>query len=115
MANITNAIVEIEGPMHQDEVARRVTALFGKARTGSLISAASLRSLARLKSSSKLIEQDGFWMTPDQHKNPAVRDRSAAPIALQRANMVAPVEIQRQSNSRPRKMAAWAKTRWRSR
>jgi very-short-patch-repair endonuclease len=93
MANITNAIVEIEGPVHQDEVARRVTALFGKARTGSLISAASLRSLTRLKSSSKLIEQDGFWMTPDQHKIPPVRDRSAAPIALQRANMVAPIEI----------------------
>ena len=34
MVNITNAIVEIEGPVHQDEVARRVTALFGKARTG---------------------------------------------------------------------------------
>ena len=32
-------------------------------------------------------------MTPDQHKNPPVRDRSAAPIALQRSNMVAPIEI----------------------
>lgn len=32
-------------------------------------------------------------MTPDQSENPPVRDRSAAPIALQRSNMVAPIEI----------------------
>jgi very-short-patch-repair endonuclease len=94
MAKIANAIVEIEGPVHQDEVARRITVLFGKARTGSLISAASLRSLKFLRSSSRLMEQDGFWMTRDQYENPPVRDRSAVPISLQRANMVASIEIQ---------------------
>jgi hypothetical protein len=94
MANIADAIVEIEGPVHQDEVARRITVLFGKARTGSLISAASLRALKFLRSSSRLMEQGGFWMTRDQYENPPVRDRSAAPISLQRANMVAPIEIQ---------------------
>src|SRR5208282_3956081 len=66
MARITKIIVETEGPVHQDEVARRVTALFGRSRTGSLISAASLRSLQFLKSSSKLVEDDGFWMTKEQ-------------------------------------------------
>ena len=45
MATIARAIVEIEGPIHQDEIARRVTALFGKSRTGSQISAAALRGL----------------------------------------------------------------------
>ena len=39
MSRITKAIVETEGPVHQDEVARRVTSLFGKSRTGSQISA----------------------------------------------------------------------------
>jgi hypothetical protein len=58
-----------------------------------LISAASLRSLQFLKSSSKLLERDGFWMTPEQLKNPPVRDRSSAPVALQRAEMLSPFEI----------------------
>ena len=63
MGRITSAIVHVEGPVHEDEIARRVTGLFGKSRTGSLISAATLRSLRALKASSSLIEQDGFWMT----------------------------------------------------
>ena len=75
------------------EVARRVTSLFGKSRTGSQISAASLRSLRFLKSSFGLVEQDGFWMTPEQFEHPPVRDRSSAPVTLQRAEMLSPLEI----------------------
>jgi very-short-patch-repair endonuclease len=93
MARITKSIVEIEGPVHQDEVARRVTSLFGKSRTGSLISDASLRSLKFLKSSSKLVEHDFFWMTPEQFEDPPVRDRSSAPLTLQRADLISPLEI----------------------
>ena len=76
MARITQAIVEIEGPVHQDEIARRVTTLFGKSRTGSLISASVMRGLQAHKTSSALLEQDGFWMTPPQLNDPPVRDRS---------------------------------------
>jgi very-short-patch-repair endonuclease len=93
MARITRAIVEIEGPVHQDEIARRVTNLFGKARTGSLISASVMRGLRALKTSAALVEQDGFWMTPTQFDSPPVRDRSAAPPSLQRADMLSPLEI----------------------
>ncbi len=32
-------------------------------------------------------------MTQDQLKNPPVRDRSAAPLSLQKAEMLAPLEI----------------------
>ena len=93
MARITEAIVGIEGPVHQDEIARRVSALFGKSRTGSLIAAASLRGLQSLKMSSALVEQDGFCMTRGQSDTPPVRDRSAAPLTLQRADMLSPLEI----------------------
>ncbi len=93
MARITSAIVQVEGPVHEDEVAHRVTGLFGKSRTGSLISAATLRSLRALKAMSSFIEQDGFWMTADQMHNPPVRDRGSAPITLQRADMLSPLEI----------------------
>jgi very-short-patch-repair endonuclease len=94
MAAITRHIVEVEGPIHVDEIARRVTSLFGKARTGSLISDASLRSLQFLRSPpARLIVDGAFWMTPEQHQNPPVRDRSAAPPTLQRADMLSPHEI----------------------
>ena len=93
IAVVTKVIVETEGPIHQDEVARRVTSLFGKSRTGSLISAASLKSLQLLKRSLALVEEDGFWMTPNQLADPPVRDRGSAPISLQRADMLSPREI----------------------
>jgi hypothetical protein len=70
-----------------------VTTLFGKSRTGSLISAAALRALQMLNASRTLLERDDFWMTPAQLDNPPVRDRSAAPLTLQRAEMLSPLEI----------------------
>ena len=93
MTMITKTIVETEGPIHEDEIARRVTSLFGKSRTGSLISAAALKSLQPLKRTGVLLANDGFWMTPQQAENPPVRDRSAAPLTLQRADMLSPLEI----------------------
>ena len=93
MARVTRSIVETEGPIHQDEVARRVTAIFGKARTGSLISEASLKSLRFLKSTNVIVEEAQFWMTPEQLVAPSVRDRSSAPITLQKADMLSPREI----------------------
>jgi hypothetical protein len=93
MARIAQAIVNIEGPVHQDEVARRVTSLFGKSRTGSLISAAALGALQTLKASRTLIEHNDFWMTQAQLDNPPARDRSGAPLTLQRADMLSPLEI----------------------
>jgi very-short-patch-repair endonuclease len=118
MAGITSAIVHVEGPVHEEEVARRVTALFGKSRTGSLISAATLRSLRALKASSTLVEQDGFWMTPEQMYKLPVRDRGAAPISLQRPDMLSRLEIraafeivQRENGSMSGEEAAVAITR----
>jgi hypothetical protein len=87
-------IVETEGPVHQDEVARRIAALFGKARTGSQISAASLRALQLLATRSEALEQDEFWMTSAQRDDTPVRDRSAAPPSVQRADMISPLELQ---------------------
>ena len=93
MARIARAVVEVEGPVHQDEIARRVTVLFGKSRTGSQITAAVFRALQSLKASAELVEKDGFWMTPSQFTSPSVRDRSIAPPSLQRADMLSPLEI----------------------
>ena len=93
MSKITLRIVEVEGPIHKDEVARRVTALFGKSRTGALISGATLTSLQPMKKSGALIEQGDFWMTPAQRADPPVRERSGSPPSLQKAEMLSAIEI----------------------
>jgi hypothetical protein len=93
MALVTKRIVEVEGPIHRDEIARRVAAAFDKQRTSPLITASTLRSLDLLKSHSEAVETDGFWMTPDRLENPRVRDRSAAPSSVLRADMIPAVEI----------------------
>ena len=93
MSRVTRAIVETEGPIHEDEIARRVTSLFGKDRTGSRIKDATIGALQTLRASRELIEQSGFWMTSSQAADPPVRDRSSAPPTLQKAEMLSPLEI----------------------
>ena len=47
MADIVTRIVEIEGPIHQEEIARRVAALWGLQRAGSRIAATVKDSIKR--------------------------------------------------------------------
>jgi hypothetical protein len=94
MADIVGRIVEIEGPIHAEEVGRRVATLFGKDRAGSRIAAAALDGLRyRRKMMSTLNEDEGFWFTSDQRDTCPVRDRSNAAGSLQKADMMPPLEI----------------------
>ena len=94
MAQIVARIVKVEGPVHEEEIARRVASLFGKDRAGSRIlesTKAGLAHLARLDAHLKT--RDGFWLTTAQEAACPVRDRSAAPASLQKAAMLPPLEI----------------------
>lgn len=94
MATIVRRIVDIEGPVHADEVARRVATLFGKDRAGSRIAAATIEGLRHGRTASaKLREEDGFWCTSAQRDACPVRDRSAVSSSLQRPDMLPPLEI----------------------
>jgi len=94
MAEIAGRIVEIEGPVHADEIARRVATLFGKDRAGSRITAAVLAGLRyRIRTVSAFCEEEGFWFTADQRDACPIRERSATSISLQRADMLPPLEI----------------------
>lgn len=88
-------IVEIEGPIHVDELARRISSAFGKARTGKRIVDATLRALAAVqKRADKPLEQAGpFVMTPGQRKTMPIRDRKAETGTLLRAKYLPPMEI----------------------
>ena len=92
LSDLVCQIVEIEGPIHFEEVARRVSSTFGKARTGQRIVQATKRALNHAWG--KRIQRDGhFWFTDAQSKAPPVRDRSRQTGTLLKASVIPPLEI----------------------
>jgi hypothetical protein len=94
LADLVAQVVAIEGPVHLDEVARRITTAFGKARTGSRI-AEAVGNAARiaLRRDAALMQDGFFLMTQAQAADPPVRDRSAETGNLLKAACLPPVEI----------------------
>src|SRR5262249_51620209 len=76
MAPVVAKIVDIEGPIHEDEVCRRVAGLFGKQRAGSRILAAVAAALAHAEDADNaLSEEAGFWLTASQKAKMPLRNR----------------------------------------
>ncbi len=95
LAGLVWRIVEIEGPIHIDEVARRVSAAFGKTRTGNRIADATVQALKYAKSQAPdgIRPVGDFWLTNAQAENPPVRDRSRESGTLLKATALPPMEI----------------------
>ena len=96
MAKIVRQIVEGEGPIHRDEISRRVAATFGKDRAGPRIAAAVIRALAEVDvdpaaSDEGLVESDGFWDIAG--RDARIRSRAGAASSLRRADMLPATEI----------------------
>ncbi|ESY82205.1 DNA helicase [Mesorhizobium sp. LNHC221B00] len=94
LADLVAKIVGIEGPVHIDEVARRITSAFGKSRAGNRIAEAAGRA-ARLATQTDhaLRWMGSFLLTEEQAQNPPVRDRSAETGSLLKAAYLPPIEI----------------------
>ena len=88
-------IVEIEGPIHVDELARRIASTFGKTRTGRRIVEATVRALAAVQKrpGSPLRQSGSFVETLDHVAEPPVRDRRAETGAILKAEYLPPMEI----------------------
>ncbi len=94
LADLVARIVAVEGPIHIDELARRVTGAFGLARTGSRITAAVERAVTLTLRGDVAMRRDGpFLMTAAQAADPPVRDRSAETGGVLKAASLPPVEI----------------------
>jgi very-short-patch-repair endonuclease len=86
-------VVEAEGPVHTDEVARRIREAFRLQKTGKRILAHVKSSLQHL-SRKGLATRDGeFWSSIGQSISDP-RNRRNAALPLRRASMIAPVEYQ---------------------
>jgi hypothetical protein len=93
LADAVVRIVALEGPVHGDEVARRVTRLAGLERTGRRSAEAVGRALARAVREQQLVRDGRFYALPET--TPIVRDRSQVrSVSLRRPEMLPPAEIQ---------------------
>ena len=93
LAELVRRIVELEGPIHEEEIGRRVSATFGLSRTGRRIREAVRRALGQASRDDGLAVEGSFCMTKDQRRNPPVRDRSNENSTTAQAEYLPPVEI----------------------
>jgi Protein of unknown function (DUF2924)/Protein of unknown function (DUF3320) len=94
LADLVARIVGVEGPIHIDEVARRITSAFRKSRAGSRIVEAARRAARLALQRDQTLRQSGaFLFTEGQAKNAPVRDRSTEAGSLLKAAYLPPLEI----------------------
>ncbi len=93
LAIIARSVIEQEGPVHQDEIARRVRSFFGQSERSTRGAAAIADALDLLAKMPDLCRDEGFWFTKRQRKAPPVRHRAGAPPSLGRLDRIAPIEI----------------------
>lgn len=83
-----------EGPIHQEEVSRRVAEAFGKERAGSRIFGATLKALRRARQNSDTLrDSDEFWYTLAQKSDPPVRSRAKEQGPTLKAENISLMEI----------------------
>ncbi|MEQ8268677.1 MAG: DUF3320 domain-containing protein [Parvibaculum sp.] len=92
MAGYVAKIVEIEGPIHLDEIVTRIRMLWGLARAGSRIREAVERAIHAASQNGR-IRGETFFTAPGQ--TVVVRDRSlVASISLRKPEMLPPAEVE---------------------
>lgn len=86
-------IVDQEGPIHADEVGRRVATVWGLDRAGSRIQEAARRALGTLERSGVVRSEGAFWLGSETEVV-VVRDRSRTESAtLRKPEYLPPMEI----------------------
>ena len=94
LVDLAQKIVDTEGPIHVEEVARRIAACFDREKAGSRIVAATRSALTRAQFGNSALLTDGtFWYTKAQADAPSVRDRSAETGATIKADSISLLEI----------------------
>jgi hypothetical protein len=86
-------VVETEGPIHTEEVARRIREAFALQKTGGRILTHVKNSLFFLLSAGAVAHEDEFWSVPGRTVG-FIRNRRRAALPLRRAAMIAPAEYQ---------------------
>jgi hypothetical protein len=93
LVGIVTAVVRVEGPIHKEEIARRVTSLWGLQRTGPRIAEAVAKAVdAGIRSGALRAEMD--FVTHGQQTVVPVRNRSEVAAAnVKKPEMIPPSEV----------------------
>jgi very-short-patch-repair endonuclease len=92
LASTVRQVIEVEGPVHRDEVTRRVSGLFGLGRVGTRVSESVDAAIEHLSRSGGVELEEEFLSLPDQSVR--VRDRSKVESSnLRKPEMLPPSEI----------------------
>ncbi len=99
LSECVSRIVEIEGPVHIDEVGRRLSRLWGYQRTGSRIQAAVMSAAAHAVRGSRIRYADGnarqFLDRCERTEKAVIRDRSSVRSqSLRKVETLPPTEIE---------------------
>ena len=86
------AVVEVEGPIHTDEVARRIREAFGLQKTGSNILAHVRKGLVHEARWGDLSQDGDFWIISGREVQ-KIRDRRTASLQVRKAANIAPSEF----------------------
>ncbi len=93
LAKIVTRVVQIEGPIHREEIIRRVTQLGGLQRTGRRVREAVEAALAKAAQERLREEDTNFFMVNEIQEVP-IRDRGVVPSSsLRKPEMLPPAEI----------------------
>jgi hypothetical protein len=86
-------IIDVEGPIHEEEIARRLASVWGLDRAGSRIQETARRALRALEHTGELRSDGAFWSS-SQARMVQVRDRSRAQsTTLRKAEYLPPEEV----------------------
>jgi very-short-patch-repair endonuclease len=93
LAEVVAEIVEVEGPIHVQEVSRRITEAASITRTGSRIRTLIEDTVASAVRRHKVRRQGDFLWHPEMREAP-LRDRHRLPDTSRKLELVAPEEIE---------------------
>jgi hypothetical protein len=92
LATVVAQILDIEGPVHRDEVAKRVTGLWGLSRTGSRIGGAVDEALRWLELRNRASSDAEFFSVPGRAVIPRDRENTTS-STLRKAEYLPPQEV----------------------
>lgn len=94
LLDVVCKIVEIEGPLHVDEVARRVATVYGRSKAGKRIVEASTKAVhIALRHNPSMTLTSDFVATGEQTATPPIRDRSNESGTVLKPEYLPPAEI----------------------
>ncbi len=95
LSSLLVQIVQTEGPIHVEELARRVSAAFGRTRAGRRIVDVTKNAAQEAISNSngEILSDGDFLMTRGQLNNPPIRDRSKESGTVVKALYLPPIEV----------------------